>query len=320
MEIVIKNVQEKDIDFLFIREFSSNVQFFSLFLDEKIYKSFKVEKIIHSLMDDSLGETDITVILSNNKIRHALLIENKINAIAMPEQSSRYQQRGDKQVKEGLYNSYDVFIVAPQEYLDNNSEAKKYPNKISYERIMKLLSSLQNKEFQVAMLKRAIEYRGVYEVVPDKRTTHFNELYVNYVQTNYYGLDPYITSGPRGSKSNWPGFRTPLTNVKITHKSYNGYVDLRFGGLGDHTLKLKEYVKDILDEGMFVVRTGKTANIRLVVPKVYFDKDFDIQRDAIKESLDRVQMLNELVNKITYQEDYKYIKQRILDLYALTLV
>lgn len=54
MKIDAKNVQEKDIYFLFIQEFSSNNQF-----------------------------------------RHALLIENKINAVTMPKQSSRHIQRGE---------------------------------------------------------------------------------------------------------------------------------------------------------------------------------------------------------------------------------
>ena len=51
----------------------------------------------------------------------------------MPEQCSRYEVRGNLGVSNGDYDEFSVFIVAPEKYLNENAEAKKYPNKVSYE-------------------------------------------------------------------------------------------------------------------------------------------------------------------------------------------
>jgi len=152
MNIKVKNIQEKDIDFVLINEFSINPEFVKLYNCSIDLSKYRVVEVIHSLMDDMLGESDITVIFSNGINRHALLIENKINAIAMPEQSNRYFLRAEKQVGKDLYHTYDIFIVAPQKYLEINSEAQKYPNQLSYEKILEYLRQLDNRKFQTTCL------------------------------------------------------------------------------------------------------------------------------------------------------------------------
>ena len=68
--------------------------------------------VLHSEIsntDPDLGETDITVILSSGTDIYALLIEDKIDAVAQKEQHDQYIKRGDKAVAEGLYTDYRVF-------------------------------------------------------------------------------------------------------------------------------------------------------------------------------------------------------------------
>ena len=65
---------------------------------------------------DNDGESDITVILQNQNTKIGLLIEDKINAIAMPEQCNRYSICGKKGIKNGDYKAFYVFIVAPEKY------------------------------------------------------------------------------------------------------------------------------------------------------------------------------------------------------------
>ena len=50
-------------------------------------------------MDQEDGESDITVILSNEINKIALLIEDKIDAHAMPMQPERYIKRGKKGIE-----------------------------------------------------------------------------------------------------------------------------------------------------------------------------------------------------------------------------
>ena len=48
----------------------------------------------------------------------------------MPKQYERYILRAEKQKNEGLFDDYYIFIIAPKSYIDSNTEAKKYDNKI----------------------------------------------------------------------------------------------------------------------------------------------------------------------------------------------
>jgi hypothetical protein len=138
-EFRVNYVSEKDIDLLIIEEFAANKGFASLFLEHLNISDYQVESLEHSVTDISNGESDIRIILISNGTKTALLIENKISAMAMPQQASRYEMRGQKGVSEGLYDAYFVFLVAPQKYYDNNDEAKKYPYYVSYESFLDVL-------------------------------------------------------------------------------------------------------------------------------------------------------------------------------------
>ena len=44
--------------------------------------------------------------------KHSFLIEDKIDAVAMPDQHDRYVKRGLKGVENGEYNGFDIFLFA----------------------------------------------------------------------------------------------------------------------------------------------------------------------------------------------------------------
>ncbi len=79
-----------------------------------IQESRLVAHVEQSKMESGLGETDITVICNIDGEKHALLIEDKIDAIALPEQHDRYVKRGQKGVANNEYAGFDVFIVGPE--------------------------------------------------------------------------------------------------------------------------------------------------------------------------------------------------------------
>jgi len=68
---------------------------------------------------------------------------------------------------------------------------------------------------------------------------------------------------------------------------------------------------------MIVVRTGKTTNVRLYCPKVYFDQDFEEQKDNVHIALLCVKRLRKLIDSIEYDKEYKDARQKINDLYHL---
>ena len=127
MKIQIDTTLERDIDLLIIEEFISDESFARIFLTAAgIREPYIIEEAIHSKTDATLGESDIVFILNTSGKRHALHIEDKIDAMAMPEQYNRYILRAQKDIAGGQYDSFSVLIVAPNKYLSHNKEAQKY--------------------------------------------------------------------------------------------------------------------------------------------------------------------------------------------------
>ena len=119
-------VSEHDMDLMFLQLFSTDIDFVRLFLVGTPFntKSIAVNSVELSKTDSRLGESDITVNLLTGKKSISLLIEDKIDAIAMPEQHDRYIKRGKKGVKDGEYKDFGIFIICPKKYYEHNDEAK----------------------------------------------------------------------------------------------------------------------------------------------------------------------------------------------------
>ena len=153
------DVSEHDMDMLFMEEFICSNEFRNLFTNQVGFSNARILSAHSSKRDPLYGESDITVILESAGERIGLLIEDKIDAIAMPEQATRYFLRGDKGIKSGEYGQFFVFIVAPRKYLIENSEAHKYPNKIEYETVLAYFEQLNDprSEFKIQQIRKAIE-------------------------------------------------------------------------------------------------------------------------------------------------------------------
>lgn len=144
MSIQFEGIYERDMDLLFMRKIASDKGFVrEFFLNNEAFlkkgydtTTFSVESVSHSVRTED-GESDIEVVLSIRDKKIALLIEDKVDAKAQPEQAARYTIRGDKALSRGDYDDYCVFIIAPEDYLESNAEAKNYPGKITYESIQK---------------------------------------------------------------------------------------------------------------------------------------------------------------------------------------
>lgn len=123
MSIGFEKVFERDIDLLVINKFNNDNNFKEFFLNRIGFSGFDVIDSYHSLSDKN-GESDITIILEKDDEKIGILIEDKIDAIAMPRQKERYDKRGNKGISKGLYDKYYLFIIAPKDYLDTNLKEK----------------------------------------------------------------------------------------------------------------------------------------------------------------------------------------------------
>ncbi|MBR2977330.1 MAG: hypothetical protein IKC50_03540, partial [Oscillospiraceae bacterium] len=247
MEFRLNGVSERDMDLLFLEEFAVNKDFRDLFvrqIRDIDLNGYEVVSEEASFVDAALGESDLTIVLENKGHKVALLIEDKINAIAQPRQYERYVERGNKGVQEKLYHAFYVFLIAPAEYFADNESAQKYPLKVTYEecRDLFLNRSDARSELKHQQLTEAIELgHKPYSKIVDEASTTFWDGYVRYMQTNYPDIELKSKVREKSKNGDWPTYKTSLDmkTVYIHHKmkmkgvEYSN-IDLTFNGLADY--------------------------------------------------------------------------------------
>lgn len=228
-------VHERDMDILFLESLASDAGFVNLVLGKSKFcgKEFQVLSAALSKTETDLGETDICVVLLIEDIRVGFLIEDKVDAIAMPDQYIRYRKRGEIAVARGDFDAYEVFIFCPQRYYKNNAEAKKYDHFVSYEEIKAYFDSKNDMISNVRsqQLAQAIERaKKPPEVNVDEAANLFFNKYKAYQKEYYPDLDLRTSEKSNGW---WPHYSSRLGDVYIYHKRPEGFVDLTFPNAAD---------------------------------------------------------------------------------------
>lgn len=300
IQCIFSDVSEHDMDLLFLEEFVCSSAFTRIFTDRVGIVSPKIISIHSSKTDVSLGESDMTVIVESAGKKIGLLIEDKIDAIAMPEQAARYMLRGQKGVDNKDYDKFYVFIIAPKKYLSQNAESQKYPNKVEYEEILTYFETLNNPRsvFKIQQIKQAIEkQKKGYQVEVDPAVTEFWNKYSVYQKENYPGVLLIYNGEVKGTNATWPRFRTIIEGLYMYHKTEFGFVDMTFEGCSEKIIEIEQLltdtVGDYLSEGYTVHKTGKSAAVRILVPVLDLHKPFESQLGEIKRCFDAIQKLSE---------------------------
>ena len=300
------DVSERDMDLLFLEEFASSPKFLNIFLSKINLENAAIIEVEQSKVDMEYGESDMTLIVEKGGKKHGILIENKIDAIAMPNQYGRYVERGKIGVKNGDYDNYSVFIVAPSGYLAVNEEAKKYKNCVPYEECLEYFKSKTDTRsaFKVQHIEQAInKQKHGYQVVEHSDVTDFWDKYIAYKEQNYPQLWLVSKRGPKGRYSSWPHFNVAVDNMFIYHKAELGFVDLTISGMGDKLAQLEMLLPTVIGnlnaKGITLVKTGKSAALRIVVPVMNFTEPFERYIDVLPECFDAVQKLTNIANEIS---------------------
>lgn len=302
------DVSERDMDLLFLEEFVCSEAFLQIFTDKVGIANPKVLSVHSSKIDVQYGESDMTVIIESNGERIGLLIEDKIDAIAMPRQSERYNLRGQKGINLGDYNKFFVFIIAPKKYLEQNKEAKKYPNQIEYETVLSYFENLNDFRcaFKIQQIKQAIDkQKKGYQVEEDPAVTEFWSKYSEYQKVHYPDIDFIYNNEIKGTKASWPRFRTVIDSLYINHKTERGFVDLTFDNCATKLVEVEQLladtIGDFVKEGFTVHKTNKSAAVRLSVPIVDVHKPLDEQIDEVETGLSAVKKISDLVRLFSYE-------------------
>lgn len=297
-------ISERDMDLLFVQAALTNPGFCRMLIDKTRLKGrpFHIINAELSKTDNDLGESDITIVVEAGGKKYGILVEDKIDAIAMPEQHKRYAARGKKAVADGDYDEYLIFIFCPEKYYRNNEEAKLYEHRVTYEECRDffasskdLMSQFYFLQFEQALLKAKKPPTSNV----DESANQFLRHYISYQKDNYPTLDLSTGEDKNGW---WTDFRTNLGRVYINHKIREGYVDLTFPGASDGADRARAIV-DWAEEhnisGASVVKTKRSVMIRLHVPKLDIKKGFEfIDKNELNQCLDAVKELTEFANMI----------------------
>ena len=305
MSIKFLDIIERDIDILILEEFISSQAFANIFLSRIGMSDVDVVDVEHSKTDAELGESDITVIVQGANKKHGLLIEDKIDAVAQPDQCKRYFERGERGVKNGDYESFDVFIVAPEKYLMNNEEAAKYPIKVRYEELLSYFKAQDDARslFKASQIEQAISHQKTeYKVVEVSSVTEFWNKYIDFQELNYAHLSSVNSKGPKGARSTWPTYRTVHKDVTIVHKTEKGFVDLSFrGGYKNiHLLAtfLEESEGNLKTLGLSIEQASNSAVLRKKISPIDVMMPFESQQVEIEKAFQVIDMLNDIALRL----------------------
>ena len=280
MEIKFDTTLERDMDLLIMEEFICSPKFAKIFLDAAgILGDYIIEEAVHSLCDADLGESDIVFILNVGDKRHALHIEDKVNAIAMDEQCDRYHRRAQKDIAAGKYDAYSVLIVAPAKYLSVNQEAHKYEHQVQYEQLREYFVRQDDlhSQYKLALIDRAIYDQKVgYQYEANPGVVSFCAAMDAYQKEHYPSL-------PLGTQAWWRGYKTILPGATIVYKANKGFCDLQFSNCTRENLL--QHVKNYLSNRMTVEKAGKSASVRITVTPVWFEDRFEAHQQDVNEAL-----------------------------------
>src|SRR6267143_1091737 len=158
----LQSVAEREMDFLLLEEFHSEPAFVTWFASHVMGKPLEEVSSLgvwHSISDSS-GESDLVLVVRIGETKHAILIENKIDALPQPEQGTRYFTRGEAGRSAGDWNSFTTCIIAPANYLEANRDTATYNAQLPYEDIREWirghLPATKRTAWKVMLLTEAI--------------------------------------------------------------------------------------------------------------------------------------------------------------------
>ena len=292
------------MDLLFIESISTDPGFCRMLVDKTDLKGkpFQVLRAELSKEDSDLGESDITVVVDIEGNKYGFLIEDKIDALAMPDQHGRYIKRGNKGIKAGEYLDFRVFIFCPEKYYKNNDEAKLYEHILTYEECKEYFDNKNDSfgSFRSQQLAQAITKAKKPPVINvDEKANAFLRQYIAYQREHYPSLDLSTKEDKNGW---WTDFRTELGYVYINHKIREGYVDLTFPRTSDKVDRAKiiaDWARLHKIPGIEVIKTKGSAMFRIHVPKLDMIKGFEfVDKGELNQCFDAIKELTDFANII----------------------
>ncbi|MFP3604680.1 hypothetical protein [Paraburkholderia sp. SIMBA_053] len=236
--------------------------------------------------EPGFGETDLLLIVEDARgHRIALLIEIKLTAAFQARQAERYAERGERGRRAGEWDEYWTVLVAPQCYI-RDSIAFDWGRTLSIETATGWLAddTSTHTVFLSGLLRHATS-KDILGREENPAAMEFWRQYVECATEHFPGLEAeLVPSGlSRRAAPSWARFGSrALRNraVRISHKGNASCIDLIVRNCPSERLKMA--VGPLLDDEMSVKQAGRSAVVRVDVPRIWPQDAFDSQLDNIK--------------------------------------
>lgn len=267
------SITERDVDLLLLEEFLVSEPFANWFVSEATGHPLSIKLIgaWHSVSDALLGESDLIVKLTSEAgVTEAILIENKIDAIAQTEQGYRYKMRGEKGITQGEWAKFITCLFAPQSYIDRNIEP--YDVEVSYEQVISFFQTQADvrSQYRAAFLQEAVgKNRRGYQSVVCQRMTAFATAYLDFVASHYPELNPE-TAKPRAAGHDWVHFY-PIPhqkNIVIVHQIRGQQVKIIYRGQQERFDEIATKFEFVRDQQLTVKRSGQSVTVAANAPYI----------------------------------------------------
>jgi hypothetical protein len=289
-------LRERDIDLLLCAELHGDAALTELFRAKMNLgsASFIGAWVSHTEVD---GQSDLVVGFSNGEKTTLALVENKIAADFQPDQAVRYRQRALRWAATEGVTAVLSLLVAPGDYLVRPG-AEVFQIHISYEEIadaMQVQGDLRSLFLAKSLLAGVESYRRGYIMQPDEQVSNMWRRYweaAEVVAPELRLAEPRLKPG----HSTWIYFReaagfskTDRKKAVVVLKAERGQADLQFKVTS--RIALERRTLGILEPLMRIVGAGKSAAIRLDVPKANFREPPQEQENSILAGLSACERL-----------------------------
>ena len=303
MELTFRHIDEKDIDLLIMDRVASDANsaggggLLDLLVGEVADEfpggpeGYALARAQHSVATES-GESDLVFVLDGPGGKHAILVEDKIDAPPQHEQAKRYERRGREGISTGDWSTYSVILVAPEQYLEAAREP--YPHKLSYQRIREALAP--GDLFGRRMISEAIakQEAGWQPNVSEVMTAFYDTVAKTAGRMDIKPRCMHKEGDKRAERTAWVDFESPLAGTRISWKSEQGRVMLAFSGWGGNVDALKALVGALPPDAYWrkPAKGIKTAYLCIdALDKVVDWREATEDAPLIEDALDKVQRL-----------------------------
>lgn len=297
----LASIAERDIDLLLVEELTVNPEFGDWFSSRVFGRAVFKEALgtWHSVTDAALGESDLLFLFRNEDDgRVAVLIENKIDAVAQPQQAARYRQRGEKGVLAQDWDTFVTCVVAPKQYLSAGNQTDGYDTQVTYQEILSFFVSRRSRDrrfaFKGQVVLEAIEKnrRGYVAEISESMTAYVRD---------YCRLAAALVpecrvqeAKPRPAGSTWVQYRPDALpkNVTVFHQLTAGHVKLFVNGAAAEAEQVLAPFKDVLPADVEAGAVGKSVAFSVVVPKLApLDKTVATEQVTVEQGILAVRRL-----------------------------